>query len=182
MNFLLRFATIILLTILVPRDSRAQNVALESNNASSELSEDLKILQPFVGTWEVDAKLGSGESMWIKEVFTVGMAGNYLQSKTFTRDANGEYQLSHTVWRWDNQRAQIVSHVFSRDGSYLELKPTVEVVEGRLTVTSLWSKRNSPVPVQQIRRFIDDSRYQWKALSMGKTPAIEGVWKKRASK
>lgn len=54
-----------------------------------------------------------GQRIRAKSIYSVGMDGIYLKARTYLVDEGGE--THHEFWRWDNEKAQIVSRGFTAD-------------------------------------------------------------------
>lgn len=162
---------------------QATNEKTTASDVEPRLNENLKTLQPFVGTWVIDGKWSSGQPIWAKNVYTVGMDGNYLEARTYTKNPDGKvYQRYLTIWRWDKEKAKVVSHGFTHDGAYAELEPTVEMKDGKSTVTSVWTPEGAPAPIKQTVQMLDEKSYSWKVWSVvsGKeNEMMDGVWNRQ---
>lgn len=176
---------VVLIAFLAQPNLLAQETADKSRGEEPGLNENLKDLQPFLGTWVIDTKVGSAELNDVqpfigKSVYSVGMDGNYMIAKLYLKDATNQFHLmNHEFWRWDREQAKIVIHRFSREGKHKTLEPQHEVKDGKLTVTTIRAEKGSPVPVQQTFRFIDDNSFSWKVLSITKDPPIDGIFKRQ---
>jgi len=83
------------------------------------LQGDMAGLAPLLGTWEVNAEWASGQTLWSRAVYEVGIAGRTIEARVFVRDGDGEpYQRYSSVFTFDAAAQQFLAHTFKKDGSY----------------------------------------------------------------
>lgn len=152
-----------------------------------KLKEELAAFEKFAGEWVIDGKWMSGGDIWAKNVYSVGMNGNFFEAKTYAKNEHDkEYQRYHTIWRYNPEKEKVESYGFTFDG-------TVTITDSELDLTdvkhplirSQWrSSPESPMIKQEVR-LIDDESYGWKVWSSedGKEweQMMDGVWKKTKS-
>ncbi|MFT5050637.1 MAG: hypothetical protein ACI8QZ_002039 [Chlamydiales bacterium] len=86
---------------------------------SDVLQGEMAALAPLLGTWEVNATWASGQSIWSRAVYEIGIAGRTIEGRVFVSDGGGEaYQRYSSVFAFDAERQQFVAHTFEKDGSY----------------------------------------------------------------
>jgi hypothetical protein len=160
----------------------AKKVAAKAD-VEPKLREELKAFEPFVGTWVIDGNWKDGRPIWAKNVYTVGMDGNFVMAKTFVREGGQkEYQRYLTIWRWDKDAEKVVAHGFTHDGTYSETESMIDLSdEGKPSVSSVTSTKGSPVAIQQTVKLIDENSYSWKVSTSATKDAVimDGVWKKQ---
>jgi len=152
-------------------------------DVAPELREELKGFAPFIGTWVIDGKWKDGRPIWAKNVYTVGMDGNFVVAKTYTKEGGEKaYQRYMTIWRWDEESEKVVAHGFVNDGSYQETESTIDLSdEGKPAVSSITSTKGSPVAIEQTVKLIDEKSYSWTVSTSVTKPAVimDGVWEKQ---
>jgi hypothetical protein len=145
-----------------------------------ELRDELKAFTPFIGTWEIDGEWLSGEKIWARSEYKVGMEGNFVEARTWTRGEDGQaYQRYLTIWRWDTESSKVTSHGFTFDGSYTGIDTEVNLVDGVGTLKSNW--KMGETGIEQVVQTVDANHYSWKVWSMTgetKTLLMDGVWKR----
>lgn len=155
----------------------------DRKDAQPTLRKELKAFEPFLGTWVIDDKWKDGRPIWARNVYTIGMDGNFVMAKTFTKNPDGkEYQRYLTIWRWDKDKEKVVSHGFTHDGEYATTEPTIdESDEGKPAVSSITSTKGSPVALHQTVKLIDESSYRWTVATSASKDAVimDGVWRKQ---
>lgn len=167
-----------LMVLAVTAAAQDKPAASAVQDDSPTLREELKPLADFIGVWEIDGQWKSGEAIWARSEYSVGMGGNFVEARTWTRNEDGKvYQRYKTIWRWDPQESKVVSHGFVYDGSYLEIETVVSTVDGKSTLTSNWEQGGSRID-QQVQ-IVDADRYSWKVeVSDGdsRNQLMDGVW------
>ena len=171
--------------------SSAANMAAQSAGTSEpteklELNENLKCLAPYLGTWEIESEWAGGSKLWAKNVYEIGLGGNFVIAKTWAKDGDGEvYQRYMTIFAWDKDDQKIVSHGFMSDGKTQQVPMQVESSNGKERIRSQWQPSpDSPMVIKQEVSMIDENQYDWKVWSRINEsaefePIMEGVWKRQ---
>lgn len=149
------------------------------------LKKELKAFELFVGTWVFDGKWKAGGKLWAKNVYAVGMNGNFVDAKTFAKNEHGKkYQRYHTIWRHNSEKEKVESYGFSFDGSVTVTDSDIDMSDPKHPVIrSKWKQKPSGQTIKQEVRLIDADNYNWKVWSSddGKewTELMDGVWEKQ---
>jgi hypothetical protein len=116
----------------------------------------------FIGNWEIDTQWSDGTPLWTRNEFTVGIGGQFVEIRTFTRDEKGEvYERYYTIFSADAETGKVTSYGFTYDG-------TVTVVDdvgitGSVTdaaLTSRWGTGDSQI--RQTVQIVSRDAYSWK--------------------
>ena len=149
--------------------------------AVEDLRSELNVFNAFIGTWEIDGAWKSGEKIWARSEYQVGMRGNFVEAKTFAKDGDGEpYQRYMTIWRWDQEQQKVISHGFTYDGSYTELETEVSMVDGKETIESKWDSNG--VTIRQVVQKQDANSYSWQVFTINddvESQVMDGVWNRK---
>lgn len=164
----------------------AQDTKAPAAEPEIQLAEDLAVLKPFLGTWEVNGQWSSGTKLWARNIYRVGLNGRFVESSTFAKDGDGDvYERYRTVFAWDKKNDRFITHGFTYNGdvSTVELK-TEKTDDGRAVLISEWSPDGSDAKISQRMEIIDAASYRWQVWSQ-RTPDAEkqeimnAVWKRQ---
>lgn len=160
----------------VSRSQPSKPGATSSPFASKELAP----LAGYLGNWEIEGAWADGTPLWSRNEFTVGLGGNFVVARTFTKNEAGEiYQRYTTYFGADKTSGNLVSHGFTYDGSMAVVDPME--VGGEPGLESLTSQFTSGGPtVRQTVQLTSRSSYTWKVwIQTGQDPwqqVMDGVW------
>jgi hypothetical protein len=169
---------------LLAQETSGEPAAAPDQAAAPKLNEHLALFQPFIGTWEINAQWESGDPLWARNEYRVGMNGNFVLASTWARDANGEiYQRYQTTWRYDPERDQVESHGFTYDGSYVRMDTEIhQAGEGNPVIGSRWKASDDAPWFRQEVQMLDDNTYSWKVWTSPDgnewIPMMDGQWKR----
>ncbi len=155
---------------------------MRSTDAGLLKSKPLAMFAPYIGEWEVNSEWGSGQALWARNEYRVLMGGAYVDAKTWAKDGDGEpYLRYYTVFTWDTEKKQIVSHGFQGDGvaSVHEMGRAGEGADAGLVAE--WGEYP-----QRIRQQVDmpkANRYRWRVWAIpaegaDPMPMIDGQWER----
>lgn len=191
MNQVFRIAMWIVLYSIATSSATAQTTEdtkpaqVDKKPEQRALKKEIKAFQPFVGIWIFDGQWLGGDKLWAKNVYVVGMNGNFVDAKTFAKNEHGKtYQRYHTIWRFNPEKEKVESFGFSFDGSVTITDADIDMSDPKHPVIrSQWKQKPPGQIIKQEVRLIDENNYNWKIWSSadGKdwTPMMDGVWKKQ---
>lgn len=172
------------------KETATSKPAEGSSNAPSltqekrKLKKELAAFDKFQGQWIIDGKWKDGGELWAKNVYSIGMNGNFFEAKTYAKNEHGkEYQRYHTIWRYNADKEKVESYGFTFDGSVTITDSELELTDsGHPLIRSQWRPSpDKPIFKQEVR-LIDDESYGWNVWSSddGKEwkHLMDGVWKK----
>jgi hypothetical protein len=174
--------------LLIPQDEETPRISSRSAVAAPELDENLSPLLPYLGYWEVNSEWSSGDKLWARNEFSIGLGGKFVEARTYTKDEDGTAYCRYlTIYAWDKEQSKIVSHGFTYDGTTSLGLPleTSTSADGKPQLNSMWKPDpKSDAEIKQTITIIDDGSYSWKVWSRpdedGKFEQImDGVWKKK---
>ena len=127
------------------QDDATKSVTI--TDVEPKLRSELKIFEPYIGTWVLSNNLKDGRPFWAKSQYAVGVNGNFVVEKMFVKNEDGKvHQRHHAIWRWDKTNGMIVSHLYKHDGTYEVLKPTVKTSgDEEPVIATISAHPNSPV-------------------------------------
>ena len=159
---------------------------LEPSPTEEPLQGPLTVLQPLLGTWEIDAKWNGGQPMWGREVYRVGLAGRYVIVETFARDGQGPvYQRYLTIISHDDEAQQFTAHIFIYDGVAKNVPMVVRNQDGLLQTSTEWSGKiaGQSMDIRTEIRFLNNDAYRWQVWQrlpedVEWTELIDGTWRR----
>ena len=179
-------ATLVMTLLLAPAAAGAEppKSAAEPSSAGTSFSgTPMEPLAGYLGTWEIDGTWKNGTPIWSRSEFSVGIGGNFLVARTFTRNEKGEvYERYLTIFAHDAETGNFKSHGFTYDGTVTVVDP-VEVggEPGHESITSRWSPGGQEL--KQSVQLTGKQSYTWKVWvrPAGTEPwnlIMDGEWKK----
>lgn len=166
-------------------DESAKQDAAAKKTPERKLKKELKGFEPFVGIWTIDAKWKSGGELWARNEYSIGMNGNFVEAKTFTKNEHGKvYQRYFTIWRHNAEKKQIESYGFTFDGTVTITSSDLDTSDAKHPIIrSKWKTADSKSHIKQEVRLIDAKNYSWKVWSSDDgdewEQIMDGVWKKK---
>jgi len=156
-----------------------------ADKRTPELSKELEILKPFLGTWEVNGEWAGGGKLWARNHYKIGLGGKFIEASTFAKDGDGKvYERYRTIFSFDKKKKSVVSHGFTYDGttSVVDMK-TEKNDSGRSIAISQWTPTNGTTTIKQKTEFVDDDSYRWQVWSRMSddgdwTEIMNAVWKR----
>mgnify|MGYP001796045934 CR=1 FL=1 len=152
---------------------------LRSTDASLIEGKPLAMFAPYIGDWEVNSEWGNGLGLRARIEYRVLMSGAYVDAMTWAKDGDGEpYLRYYTVFTWDNEKKQIVSHGFQSDGE-ASTNPMTRGEDGAFIAE--WGEYP-----QRIRQQVDrpvDREYRWQVWTIpaegaDPRPMIDANWER----
>ena len=171
--------------VLAQDSTTTENEAMKPAAEKRKLKKELQAFEPFVGSWTIDAKWSGGSELWARNEYSVGMNGNFVEAKTFTKNEHGkEYQRYFTIWRHNAENKKVESYGFTFDGSVTNAISDMDTSDAEHPVIrSKWRTADSKSYIKQEVRLIDAKSYGWKVWSSEDgeewTQIMDGVWKKK---
>jgi hypothetical protein len=162
----------------------AQEIQIAPSDSSRRLKQELRVFEPLLGTWVCESPWTSGSPFWSSTTYCVGMNGNFLEAKTWARNAAGKtYQRYHTFWRFDRADQSITSYVFSYDGLVTTVDTQVgDQIDGTTTIASAWKSEKDRRYFRQELRLLEKDKCTWRIWSSWDgeswTQIMDGVWKR----
>ncbi|HMQ16771.1 MAG TPA: hypothetical protein PKC49_12435 [Phycisphaerae bacterium] len=152
----------------------------------TELQGPIEKLSPFLGTWEIEATWSSGEKLWARNEYRVGVGGRFLEATTFARDGDGKvYERYLTIFCYDAAKKAFVSHGFTFDGTAKVTPVDVGEEAGRPIVSLQWKigEGDAAPEFRQRVAFVDGDSYRWQVWTRSGgaedwSPMMDGVWKR----
>ena len=178
---------VLISTNVLAQEEHSHNDATHPANhghASIDLSENLKDFAPYLGVWEVEAQWASGQTLWAKNHYRVGVGGKFVEAATWAKDRDGEvYQRYLTIFGVDSETHEIMSHGFASDGKVTQVKMEIEKPEnGHSIIRSQWQPTpDNDMMIKQEVQILDENRYRWQVWSgqdENWTSIMEGVWQR----
>ena len=164
----------------------AQETEAVKSASDPELSDNLQCFAPYIGTWVIDNQWANGEKLWAKNKYEVGLGGNFVITRTWAKDGDGEpYERYSTIFAWDKKKNTVVSHGFVFDGTVQHVDVEVEKSNGQELIRSQWQPDpSSDMTIKQEVSIIDENQYGWKVWSRADDsaefqPMMDGVWKRQ---
>jgi len=143
----------------------------------------LEALAGYLGNWEINGAWLNGTPIWSRNEFTVGIGGNFLVGRTFTKNEKGElYERYLTMFAHDAKSGNFKSHGFTFDGTVTVVDPLeVGGEAGQESITTKWSSGGSDL--KQSVQLTSKTSYSWKVWvretgTQDWTLIMDGVWKR----
>ena len=150
--------------------------------AAAPLTGEIAALEPFLGTWVVDAAWNHGPTVWSRASFTPGLAGQVVEGRVLVQDGDAPpYQRYVTMFAYDAARETFVAHAFQRDGS---VSHTDIRVEDGAMITE-WTEGDTKIRDRSTVR--DDGTMHWvvDVAPAGATEyqnVMDAVWRRQGDK
>ena len=153
-----------------------------------QLSKEMKLFQPFLGTWEITAEWSDGSPLWARNSYEVSLGGKFVTVKTWTKDDTGKiYQRYLTVYGIDMEKDQLVAHGYAFDGKTTRNEVQASEEDGTVVLNMKWNPDpQRPAEVKQTVTISGDESYSWKVWMRNNVDEdwvqiMDGEWK-RASR
>lgn len=193
MNQVFRIATfLVLFAITVGSVRSSMGQATDESKPTQQdakpekrpLKNELEAFAPFIGTWVFDGQWKNGGKLWTKNIYSIGMNGNFVDAKTLTKNEHGKkYQRYHTIWRFNPEKQKVESYGFSFDGSVTVTNSDIDMSDPKHPIVRSQWKQKSEQIIKQAVRLIDENSYSWKVWSSDDgqkwEQIMDGVWKKQ---
>ena len=99
----------------------------------------LSRLEPWLGTWQIEATWAGGGTVWSQVEYRPMLDGAFIEAVSYVSDNGGEvYQRYHSVMAAGDWANQVIAHTFNNRGAY---EQTVLSIEGDgigLVSTTAW--------------------------------------------
>ena len=124
-------------------------------------------LEVFLGNWEVDTHWSDGTPLWARNEFRVGLGGNFIEARSFTKDENDEvYERYYTIFANETERNTITSYGYTYDGTVTIIRDiNLEHADGMVIMTTEWTAGTDAV--RQTVRATSGDTYSWKVWAKG---------------
>ncbi len=141
----------------------------------------LRLLSPLIGDWQIDATWADGSKLWGRTEYRVGLAGRFIDVRTFAKDGDGEvYQRYLSIYAYDPVKQQYWSHGFIFDGTQKSTPVEVEKNGNTIEMRSRWKMEETHI--RQTVTLHGDKSMTWEVYSSpdGKEWAqiMDGEWEK----
>lgn len=178
----------VLLAGLLPAAARSQgarDVSGAAPGARDFSGTPLAPLGAFLGTWEIDGAWADGTKLWSRNEITVGLAGKFVDVRTFARDGEGEaYERYRTVFAAGSEAGRMVSYGFTYDGTVSVVDQIAAGGDGiGAFVESRWTSGAQAIK-QRIEMTADDA-YRWQVWTRPAADAeaawaaiMDGTWRR----
>lgn len=109
---------------------------------AAPLADEMSALEPFLGTWVVDAAWNHGPTVWSRASYVPGIGGKVVEGRVLVQDGDAPpYQRYVTMFAYDAARETFVAHVFQRDGSVTH--SDIRVEDG--TMITEWTEGDTKI-------------------------------------
>lgn len=158
--------------------------AFESPAAPEKLVDgEIAKLQPWIGNWEINSKWASGQALWARNEYRVGLGGKFVEADTYAKDGDGEpYHRYKTIFTFDESKKKFVSYGFTSDGKVQVVENKLEQVDGKVALTSSWAMGETEV--KQTVKILNNDEYAWNVWMRPVegdaewAQSMEGTWKR----
>ncbi len=177
-------ATVCTVAVLLALMTSFPATAFESPAPPEKLADgEIAKLQPYIGNWEINSKWANGQALWARNEYRIGMSGKFVEANTYAKDGDGKpYHRYKTIFTYDEAKKKFVSYGFTSEGKVQVVENNVEIVDGKIALTSSWAMGESEV--KQTVKLVSDEEYTWNVWTRPKDgdaewkPAMEGTWKR----
>ena len=146
------------------------------------LAEPVADLSRFLGEWTIDATWADGSTLQARNIFSVGLNGQFMEATTFANDNNqGEYARYFSVYAYDADADQFIGHGFDFAGTYAPVEFDLEDNGRIMTMENpMGGAENAPILRQRIE-FTSDDTYRWQVWMQAPgtntfAPMMDGTW------